>query len=388
MKKRILQILSYVLAVALSCTLTLVISGNWQRIAPESKLTQLVALLDAYYVDEFDLEDLEDAAARAMIEALPDRWSYYISADDYKAYEENKNNAYVGIGVTIQQNTEALTILKVAAGGPAEEAGLLVGDVIVAADGTQIAGLPMADVKGLIQGKEGTSVEITVLRGEQTLTYTVQRRTVRTPVATATMLEGNVGLVTIANFNSNCATESIAAVEQLLEQGATMLVFDVRNNGGGYTAELVELLDYLLPEGPLFRTVNYAGKEHVDYSDKHHVDVPMAVMVNGGSYSAAEFFAAALAEYDAAILVGEQTSGKGYYQVTYKLKDGSAIAISIGKYFTPHGKSLEGVGLTPEVYVELPSELASALSAGTLNPVEDPQILAAISALMGDHAER
>lgn len=384
MKKRILRVVSYLLVAVVTCCLTLVVSGNWQRIAPESKLTELAFLLEKYYTDDFEMSKLEDAAAGAMVDALPDRWSYYISAEDFAAYQENKNNAYVGIGVTITLAEQGYLVTKVAEGGPAEEVGILAGDILIAADGASLAGLNTTEGKALIQGKAGTTVDITVLRDDQQITYTVERRTVKTKVATAAMLENNVGLVTIANFNTGCADESIEAVEQLLEQGATMLIFDVRNNGGGYTAQLVELLDYLLPEGPLFRTLNYDGAENVDYSDADCVDVPMAVLVNGNSYSAAEFFAAALAEYDAAILVGEQTSGKGYYQVTYSLSDGSAVAISTGKYFTPNGLSLEGVGLTPEIYVEVDGETFNAIYAGLLSPMEDPQILAAIAALQGE----
>ncbi len=384
MKKRILRVVSYLLVAVVTCCLTLVVSGNWQRIAPESKLTELAFLLEKYYTDDFEMSKLEDAAAGAMVDALPDRWSYYISAEDFAAYQENKNNAYVGIGVTITLAEQGYLVTKVAEGGPAEEVGILAGDILIAADGASLAGLNTTEGKALIQGKAGTTVDITVLRDDQQITYTVERRTVKTKVATAAMLENNVGLVTIANFNTGCADESIEAVEQLLEQGATMLIFDVRNNGGGYTAQLVELLDYLLPEGPLFRTLNYDGAENVDYSDADCVDVPMAVLVNGNSYSAAEFFAAALAEYDAAILVGEQTSGKGYYQVTYNLSDGSAVAISTGKYFTPNGLSLEGVGLNPEIYVEVDGETFNAIYAGLLSPMEDPQILAAIAALQGE----
>lgn len=381
MKKRILRALSYLLVAALTCGLTLVVSENWQRIAPESKLTELASLLERYYADDVDMSKLEDAAANAMVEALPDRWSYYISAEDYASYLENKNNAYVGVGVTITVVAEGYTVTKVAEGGPAEEAGILAGDILIAADGVSLAGLDTTEGKSLIQGEAGTTVELTVLHEGREITYTVERRIVKSKVATATMLENQIGLITIANFNTNCANESIAAVKQLLEQGATMLIFDVRNNGGGYTAELVKLLDYLLPEGPLFRTLNYDGAENVDYSDADCVDVPMAVLINGNSYSAAEFFAAALKEYDAAILAGEQTSGKGFYQVTYSLSDGSAVAISTGKYFTPNGVSLEGVGLTPEVYVEVDAETAGAIYAGIMDPMEDPQILAAIAAL-------
>jgi carboxyl-terminal processing protease len=170
-------------------------------------------------------------------------------------------------------------------------------------------------------------------------------------------------------------------VESLREQGAKKIIFDVRNNPGGYVHELVPTLDYLLPEGPLFRTEDYAGKENVQNSDAAFLDMPMAVLVNGESYSAAEFFAAALKEYEAAVVVGEQTCGKGYFQTTYELPDGSAVGLSIGKYFTPKGVSLAGVGITPDVMVPVDEETFNAIYAGTLDAAEDPQIQAAIAAL-------
>ena len=379
---KFLKVLSYVLVAAVACTATLLISGNWQQINPESKLTQLADLIDKYYADDVDMGALEDAAANAMVEALPDRWSYYISADEYASYLENKNNVYVGIGVTIQAEEEGYLITKLSSGGPAEEAGLQPGDRMVMADGHSLVGVPVEECRGYIQGKEGTTVAITVLREGEQLTFTVERRTVRTPVATGTMLDHQIGLVKIANFNSHCADETIAAVEALLEQGAKALIFDVRFNGGGYTKEMVTLLDYLLPAVPVFRTVDYKGKESVDYSDADCVDVPMAVLVNGSTYSAAELFAAALAEYDVAVLVGEQTTGKGYYQVTYQLQDGSAVAISTGKYFTPKGVSLEGVGLTPGLYVAVDDQTAAGIYYGTLEPADDPQIQTAVDALL------
>lgn len=379
---KFLKVLSYVLVAAVACTATLLISGNWQQINPESKLTQLADLIDKYYADDVDMGALEDAAANAMVEALPDRWSYYISAEEYASYLENKNNAYVGIGVTIQAEEEGYLITKLSSGGPAEEAGLQPGDRMVMADGHSLVGVPVEECKGYVQGKEGTTVAITVLREGEALTFTVERRAVRTPVATGTMLDNQIGLVKIANFNSRCADETIAAVEALLEQGAQALIFDVRFNGGGYTKEMVALLDYLLPAVPVFRTVDYKGKESVDYSDADCVEVPMAVLVNGSTYSAAELFAAALAEYDVAVLVGEQTTGKGYYQVTYQLQDGSAVAISTGKYFTPKGVSLEGVGLTPGLYVAVDDQTAAGIYYGTLEPADDPQIQTAVDALL------
>lgn len=376
--KILLQILSYILVAAAAVVITLAVE---MKIGEFGKLEQLEALLLNCYINGADKTKLEDAAAHAMVGALGDRWSYYIPADQYAAYQEQKKNAYVGIGVTIRETENGYHIDQVTEGGPAEKAGLLAGDMIVAVDGTNVVGMPVNEGKTLVQGKKGTTVDITVKRAEEELTFTVKRDTVKTKVASGEMLEGNIGLVTIKNFNTNCYAESKAAVEDLIEKGAVALIFDVRYNGGGYADEMVDLLNYLLPKGDLFRTIDYLGNESVDKSDESCVEMPMAVLVNGSSYSAAEFFAAALREYDWATVVGEKTSGKGHYQVTYPLSDGSAVGLSIGKYFTPKGQCLEGVGLEPDVPVAVDQETAAAIYAGTLDPMEDPQILAAIEAL-------
>lgn len=378
--KILLQILSYILVAAAAVVITLAVE---MKIGEFGKLEQLEALLLNCYINGADKTKLEDAAAHAMVGALGDRWSYYIPADQYAAYQEQKKNAYVGIGVTIRETENGYHIDQVTEGGPAEKAGLLAGDMIVAVDGTNVVGMPVDEGKTLVQGKKGTTVDITVKRAEEELTFAVKRDTVKTKVASGEMLEGNIGLVTIKNFNTNCYAESKAAVEDLIEKGAVALIFDVRYNGGGYADEMVDLLNYLLPKGDLFRTIDYLGNESVDKSDESCVEMPMAVLVNGSSYSAAEFFAAALREYDWATVVGEKTSGKGHYQVTYPLSDGSAVGLSIGKYFTPKGQCLEGVGLEPDVPVAVDQETAAAIYAGTLDPMEDPQILAAIEALKG-----
>ena len=378
MLKKILRVLSYFLVAAVAVGLTLCLTRTPEHY---TKLEQLRDLLLQRYINGADAADLEDAAAHAMVDALGDNWSYYIPADEFAAYQEQKDNAYVGIGVTIQGDERGYLIVKVSEGGPAEEVGLLAGDVIVAVDGTPIAGMPMDEGKALVKGEAGTKVNITVLRDQQEKTFIVERNTVKNVVASAQMLEGNIGLVTIENFNANCFNESKAAVQSLMDQGAVALIFDVRFNGGGYANEMVKLLDYLLPEGEIFHTLDYTGKEEISRSDADCLQLPMAVLVNGSSYSAAEFFAAALQEYQWATVVGEATSGKGHFQVTYQLSDGSAVGLSIGKYFTPSGTCLEGVGIVPDVPVAVDEATAAAIYAGTLDPMEDPQILAAIEAL-------
>ena len=372
-------VLVAILSAALSISLVLGLSGNKEQ----SKLDALEELILDCFIGDADKIFIEDAAADAMVKALGDRWSYYVPADQVAALMEQKQNAYVGIGVTITVNEDqtGLLITQVAAGGSAEEVGFLVGDVIVAVAGKSVAGQPLDEIKNQIRGEENTQVEITVDRNGKQITAMVTRKQIKTEVATGKMLQNRIGLVRIVNFNDKCKTETIAAIEKLLEQGAEKLIFDVRFNGGGSASEMVGVLDYLLPEGPLFRTEDYAGKETVETSDEKCLELPMAVLVNGESYSAAEFFAAALREYDAAIVVGEQTTGKGYFQYTYMLPDGSAVGLSTGKYYTPNGVSLAQKGIMPDVMVPVDTETTNAIYAGTLVPEADPQIQAAVKAL-------
>lgn len=375
--------MSYLVVAVLSSVMTLAMTQT--GVEPPSKLDALEELIEEKFIGEYDVTALEDAAAAAMIQATGDRWSYYIPADQYAAYVDQMANSYVGIGITIQveEGKPGFLVTKVNQGGPADQAGMLPGDILVAVDGVDVREMNIDDTSALVKGQENTTVDITVERAGEELTLTVTRMLVQVSVATAKMLEGNIGLVTITNFDTRCADETIAAIDSLLEQGAEKLIFDVRYNPGGYVHELVNVLDHILPEGELFRSVDYRGNESVDTSDKNCIEgVPMAVLVNGDSYSAAEFFAAALREYDYALVVGQPTVGKGYFQQNYKLEDGSAVNLSVGKYFTPKGVSLAEVGgLIPDVPVEVDEDTAMAIYAGTLDPMEDPQILAAIEAL-------
>ena len=379
MKEKVLKFGSYVLVAALAAVVTLATMGFRET----SKLDRLEDLIQQYYIGEADNHELEDAAAAAMVKATGDRWSYYIPADEYTDHVEREENAYVGVGITIQpqEDSSGFLILMVTEGGPAQEAGIEANDLLIGVESQDIRDMGMEEVRELIRGKEGTKVALTVMRKGEHMTISVERRWIEETVARGEMLEDGIGLVQIFNFDERCADESIEVIERLRSEGAKKLIFDVRNNPGGFADELVELLDYLLPEGDLFRTVSHDGKEQVDTSDADFLDMPMAVLVNGDSYSAAEFFAAALQEYEAAIVVGEPTVGKGYYQNTIQLGDGSAVALSTGKYFTPKGNSLADVGVTPDVRAEVDEETAANIYYGLCTTAEDPQIQAAVNAL-------
>lgn len=379
---KLLKFLSYVAVAALASTLTFFFCLGGDLMP--SKLDQLEHLIRQRFIGEVDTTAIEDAAAEAMIEALGDRWSYYIPASQYQANEENLKNAYVGIGITIQkrQDGNGFDVLLVEPGGGAKAAGILPGDILTHVEGEDVNVLGVSGARDKIRGDANTQVELTVLRDGESMTFSVTRQTIQAQVASGTLLDGNVGYVKIVNFNDRSADETIAVIDQLRQEGAQKLIFDVRYNPGGYKTELVRLLDYLLPEGEVFRSLHYDGKETVDTSDAACLDIPMAVLMNGSSYSAAEFFAAALKEYDKAVLVGEPTVGKGNFQNTFRFTDGSGAALSVGKYFTPKGVCLADVGgLQPEVPVPVEEATAADIYAGILEPMEDPQILAAIEAL-------
>ena len=321
-KKWIIRTLSYVLVAALASAVTLFV---WVAGQGNDKLMELQRIIDHYFVGEADMEKAQDAAAAALVYALGDQWSYYIPASEMSEHMEYKENSSVAIGVNIavRKDNTGIDILGVSMGGAAEAAGILPGDILIMVDGQSVVGMDLNQVTDLVKGEEGTELTVTVIREEEEKNFRLKRQKIT--VAAGKMVADDVGLIRINNFNTDCAKETLAAIKQLQEQGAKKLIFDVRNNPGGYVSEMIDVLDYLLPEGVLFRQEDYAGNKSEEKSDESCLEMPMAVLINGDSYSAAEFFAAALREYEWATVMGEKTSGKGYYQLTITLSDGSAV---------------------------------------------------------------
>ena len=358
MRKKRFSLIHLLLLVLLTVVVTVGVGLGviYQMVGKEGlSLLEGLHLINEKFVGEYDEGEVVDAALEGMVEGLGDRWSYFLTEEEYEAQNQRRTNQYVGVGVTVSYTSEeGLQIVEVAAGGPAEEAGLQPGELITAVDGFSLAGEARYEGTNKIQGEEGTTVSLEVQGTDgQTRTVEVKRTKLETDPVSAEMLENNVGYVRLSNFYDRSADRLKEEVTRLQEEGATALVFDMRNNGGGYLSQLTDMLDFLLPEGPIFITRDRAGNEKVTQSDASCVDLPMAVLVNADTYSAAEFFAAELQEWGVAVIVGEPTSGKGYSQQTFELPNGSAVAISTGAYFTGSGTSLIGTGLTldKEVYL-------------------------------------
>ena len=374
------------LAGALGMLAVLIVGfGGFRGFGRAAKFAAVMRIIDSKFVGECDLDETTDLALAVAVDSLDDDWSYYMDADSYDEYQDYSANLYQGIGVTIRADeaTGGFLIEITSKDGPADRAGILAGDVILAVDGISVTGKTTEELRSLIQADYGKQALVTVRRADGTEEdVPVSCESIYQSPVSYEMLDGDIGYVKITNFRQGAGEDSVAAVDALLEQGAQGLVFDVRDDPGGQVKEMVTILDRLLPEGDLFIQATKSGRESIEKSDATCVEVPMAVVVNGNSYSAAEFFAAALRDYDRGVIVGQPTTGKARSQVTYTLWDNSAVHISHHTYLTPSRTDLyEEGGLEPDTEVALTEEQQLQYQNGRLAPADDPQVQAAVEAV-------
>lgn len=340
--------------------------GSDENYAQAMKYLEVKNTIDDYYIGTVDEEAVSAAAFSAMVDSLGDVWSSYMSPSEYQTYQLYSSNQFIGLGVSIAKDadTGGFEITGLTEGSPAENAGLARGDIILTVDGEDVTGMTISDARSLITSHIDESVDLTVERNGSPVDYTVDCRLIYDDPVSYEMINGNVGYIRIANFESGAAQSSISAIESLLTAGAEYFVFDVRTNPGGLLSELTTLLDYLLPGVDIFVSVDKSGEETVVTSNNVCLDMDMCVLVNADSYSAAEFFAAALQEYGWATIVGEHTTGKGRSQQTFELSDGSALHLSTAKYLTPKRVDLsEQGGVAPDIEVALSGNTDSQLDA-------------------------
>lgn len=346
------------------------------------KIGEIRRTVDAYYVGQYDQQEAVDDAAAGFVVGVGDRWSSYMSAEEYQAYKLSFSGQSFGIGLYTAYDADQneLRIVEVFPGSDGEALGLQKGDFILGAEGKTVEKDGYSDTIAAVAGEEGTKASVTIQRAAtgEVETVEMERKTTDTIMAAGHMLkDGQTGFVRIYNFRRGSEKQVREQVKKLTAEGAKRLIFDVRNNPGGSVDSVCDALDALLPEGKIMTLRTKAGKETVYESDKNEVDLPMAVLVNADSISAAEFFAAALQEYGKAVVVGEQTIGKGYSQQNYELSDGSALHLSDQEYFTPNGKSLIGTGVTPDVQ----SSPAEGFNLYFTPQEDDVQLQAALAAL-------
>lgn len=359
-------------------TLNQGITGN----KAQAKLAAVIDLVNRQYVDadKLDEDALADMAAYGYIYALGDQYSTYITKEEYdEIVTTNKGVSYgIGINIIYDEQAQGMRVVRVSVASPADKAGIKQGDVITAVENTPVTKDNYAESVANVRGESGTDVLLTVTSDGSEKKLAVTRGEFVSTSVFSHMI-GTVAYIEIITFNDATVNQFKEAVNNAVAQGATALVFDLRNNTGGLVGAANDMLDMLLPKGEIGYAV-YNGNEKVTLatSDKKEIDLPMAVLTNGETASASEYFASALRDYDKAILVGTTTFGKGVMQSTVGLSDGSAVRLTVAKIYTKSGKQIHGVGLSPDI--EVP-EADSAVNYMMLSEEDDVVLQTAVTAL-------
>lgn len=327
-----------------------------QKAQVESKLNQLTAFIKENYYEDIDDEQLINGLYKGLFEGIGDIYSAYYTPEEYKDLMVSATSSLSGIGALLQQDpsTRSVSIVRVYDKSPAHKAGLLAGDVIVKADDYYATSMELSEFVTHVRGEKGTKVALKIYRaGEgKYLDYDVVRDDFAVPTVEHQMLEAGIGYVLITEFGKETDAEFAEAVADLETQQMKSLIVDVRSNPGGMIDSVTKILDQILPEGILVWTEDKKGNKKEFKSDAACMKYPMVVLINGNSASSSEIFAGAIRDYEYGTLIGTNTFGKGIVQSIRELKDGSAIKLTIARYFTPKGENIHGTGIAPDIELE------------------------------------
>ncbi len=355
-------------------------SNIWNDKDVEKKVDEINSYINAYYYFDIDEDAREEAIYDGIMEGLGDPYSVYYTAEEYADLQETNSGEYYGIGAVVTQKSDmSVVIVRPIPGSPAEEAGLMAEDILVEIDGTEINGQELTLVVDMIRGVAGTKAKIKVYRPSimDYVELEVERRLVENVSVYYEMLEDDIAYIQVQQFYDNTAKEFINAIEDMETQGAKGYIVDVRDNPGGLLTAVTEMCDYLMDGGVIVTTKDKNGRVIEEYtaSKEHHLDKPMVVLINGNSASASEIFAGAMQDTGIAKLVGTTSYGKGIVQSVIPLSDGTAMKLTIAKYFTPNGNDIHGIGIKPDYEVELPDGMLSAVN---VKKEEDTQLQKAV----------
>ncbi len=354
-----------------------------------ARLGEINSVYENNYIKEIDEDKLLDALSAAYLDGAGDKYAVYYSPEDFEKFEMEQSGEMVGIGITVNfdYTLGVLEIISVNPGSPADEAGLRSGDMIYSVKGQLVSDLGYYPSVSAMRGEEGTIAEFTVLRPSkngayEAIDHSIKREVIVIRSVQARVYEADptIGIVRLTEFDAETPYQFYEALSGLIEKGANRFIFDVRGNPGGELNSILSVLDMLLPEGPLIRIVDRDGNEQVLSGSEGELNADFAVLINGGTASAAELFSSAVKDYGKGLLVGTPTFGKGTMQMIYRLSDGAAFTISYRMYNPPYSDNYEGVGVQPDVYAEMAEEYAD-VNLYKLEDSQDTQLQAAISAL-------
>ena len=358
----------------------------WNDEDVANKVDEIQAYIDMYYYFETDEAAQEEAIYDGIMDGLGDPYSVYYTEEEFADLMETNSGEYFGVGAVVTQAVDmTISIVRPIPGSPAEEAGLMAEDIIVQVDDMEIVDQELSLVVEKIRGADGTTAYIKVFRPSinDYLEFNVERRLVENVSVYYEMLDKSIGYIQVQQFYDNTAEEFIEAIEDLEKQGAKSLIVDLRDNPGGLLSAVIDMCSYIIDGGTILTTKDKDGNviEKYDDNNEHELDMPMVVLINGNSASASEIFAGAMQDTDKAELVGTTSFGKGIVQSVIPLSDGTAIKLTIAKYFTPAGNDIHEVGIEPDYEVELPNGMQSAVN---VKREEDTQLKEAIKILLGE----
>ena len=323
------------------------------------KLDFLKEVIDLKYLEKTDEKTLEENIYKGLLQGLNDPYSVYYTKDEYDALKEETSGSYCGIGALVSQNadTGVITAINVFKGSPAEKAGMKNGDIIFKVEDKEVTGEDLNNVVAKMKGEKDTKVKINVYRTSEKeyIDLEITRDKVDVPTVEHKMLDKSkgIGYIQITQFEEVTYDQFKEALDDLKKRGMKSVIFDLRNNPGGLYDTVCEMLDDLLPEGTLVYTKDKDGNKQEKKSDANFLDMPMVVLQNENSASASEIFSGAIQDFGAGKIVGTQSFGKGIVQSIIPLSDGSAVKLTVEKYYTPKGVNIHGKGITPDVKVEI-----------------------------------
>ncbi len=336
-----------------------------------TKLDNLDAILNAYYYEDVDKEAEKDALYYGIMESVGDPYTCYYNEEEIAQLYEDLAGKFEGIGAYIHKDVDAdyCTIQSLIPNSPAAESELEPDDIIIKVDGTDTYGMTLNEVVSMIRGDAGTSVVLTIKRGDEEKEITIVRDKVETVSATYEALDNGIGLITITEFNDNTYEFFKEAKQQFIDNGDTALILDLRGNPGGNLDTVVNIAQEILPQGLVVYTEDKYGKrEEYKCDGKKEMNVPIVVLVDGSSASASEILAGAIKDHNKGTLIGTTTFGKGIVQKLISLSDGTAVKITVSKYYTPNGVNIHGTGIEPDIEVEFDADAYT--ENGTDNQME------------------
>lgn len=356
---------------------------EYERLLKYEKLDVLLELAETYYYEDVDVDAMLEMAAVGLIAGLDDVYSVYYTAEDMEEFNEETEGEYAGIGCQLlaDPSDELITVTRVFKGSPAEEAGVRAGDKIVYVDDVYYSAYEMDEAVSVMRGEPGGTVKVTVMRNLETIDFDITRRIIQINYVEYEILEGNIGYVMVYDFLGDAVEGFAEAIEAFKAADVSGMIIDLRNNGGGLLDASIEMADMILPEGVVVSLKDKTGYTEEYSIDNEYYDVPMVVLINEYSASASEILCGAIRDYGAATLVGAKSFGKGVVQSVLEFPDGSGVKLTTAQYFTPSGEYIHGVGIEPDVEVELDEDAVTLYGINNLPHEEDAQLQKAIEVL-------